>query len=61
MAELERYRKMSPAEKERRRSARKKSICPTNSFYDKAKGGRSNERIESAVNRRAAGVYVQDF
>lgn len=61
MAVQERYKKLSLAEKKKRRDARKSSISPNNSFYTQVETARVNERIESAVNRRAAGVYVQNF
>jgi len=61
VAGLERYKKMSLAERKKRRDARKSSISPKNSFYAQSEGERVNERIESAVNRRAAGVYVRNF
>lgn len=64
MAGLERYRKLSLEEKKRRRAARRKAYesAPPNSFHHQNPTyERPNERIESAVNRRAAGVYVRNF
>ncbi|MBQ2835225.1 MAG: hypothetical protein IJE68_00080 [Clostridia bacterium] len=64
MAGLERYPKLPLKEKKRRRAAREQAEknAPPNSFYHKnVDTPRVNERIEGAVNRRAAGVYVKDF
>ncbi len=62
MAGLERYKPLSLEEKKKRREARKSPISPQRSFYETkdGEGSRVNERIESAVNRRAAGVYVRN-
>ena len=61
MAVQDRYKKLSLEEKKKRRAARKSSISPQNSFYTQPQGERINVRIEGAVNRRAAGVYIRDF
>lgn len=64
MAVQARYRKLSLEEKKRRRAAREQARknAPPNSFYHyNVNTPRVNERIEGAVNRRAAGVYVKNF
>lgn len=64
MAGLERYPKLSLEERKRRRKARREAIekAPPNSFYHQnPTQQRPNERIEAAVNRRAAGCYVRNF
>lgn len=61
MAELSRYSKLPLAERKRRRAARKSPVSPRRSFYETQNNSRLNERIESAVNRRAAGCYVRNF
>ena len=50
--------------RKRRRAAREAAYknAPPNSFYHKnPTHQRVNERIEGAVNRRAAGCYVRNF
>lgn len=63
MAYQERYKPLSLEEKKKRREARKSPISPQRSFYETkdGEGSRVNERIEGAVNRRAAGLYVDGF
>lgn len=64
MAVQKRYRKLSLEEKKRRRATRRKAFenAPPNSFYhENTPQERVNERIECAVNRRAAGCYVRNF
>lgn len=57
-----RYKKLSLEEKKRRRATRKAFYAKMqNSFYENATHQRINERIEGAVNRRAAGCYVRNF
>ena len=58
---LGRYPRLSIEEKKRRRNARKSPISPSRSFYETQDGSRVNERIECAVNRRAAGCYIRNF
>lgn len=58
---LERYKQLPLAERKRRRAARKSPISPSRSFYETQECSRVNERIECAVNRRAAGCYVRNF
>lgn len=48
-------------EKKTRDEARRNDIVRSNSFYTGKIGYRAHERIESADNRRAAGVYVNNF
>ena len=60
----ERYRRLSLEEKKRKRAIRREAEknAPPNSFYHQnPEVERVNERIEGAVNRRAAGCYVRDF
>ena len=55
---------LSKIEQDRRRKEReKKSIIRKGAFYHywEPLGVRTTERIESADNRRAAGIYVRDF
>ena len=58
---------LSKAEQERRRKERgkceKESVIRKGAFYHywEPLGSRTNERIESADNRRAAGIYVRNF
>ena len=65
MASLEqKYPKLSLQERKRRRKAREEATknAPRNSFYhENPTDQRVNERIEGAVNRRAAGCYVRNF
>ena len=61
MAGLEKYSKLPLTERKHRRAARKSPVAPRRSFYETQDNSRLNERIESAVNRRAAGCYVRDF
>lgn len=64
MAVQTRYRKLSLEEKKRRRAAREAANknAPPNSFYHQnVEIPQINERIECAVNRRAAGCYVRNF
>ena len=61
---LERYKKLPLSERKRRRAAREAAHknAPRNSFYhENPTHQRVNERIEGAVNRRAAGCYVRNF
>lgn len=55
---------LSKAEQERRRKQREeKSIIRKGAFYHywEPLGVRDTERIESADNRRAAGIYVRNY
>lgn len=58
----ERYKKMTPEEKQIWREKRKPPISPqTQGFYPKPGPGRENEVFERAATRRAAGVYVANY
>lgn len=60
---------LSQTERERREYERAQDITPTNSFFPgyppkvkvMKKARRVNERMESADNRRAAGIYVKNY
>lgn len=52
---------MSTAERKARKNVPDNEVVRKNSFYTGELGSRPNERIESADNRRAAGVYVRNF
>lgn len=57
------YRKnmeWSEEDKKQLRNKREWNITPRNSFYLGIIGRRPNEKFESAGNRRAADVYVQN-
>lgn len=52
---------MSEAERKARQKKRENQIIRKNSFYTGELGTRTTERMESADNRRAAGIYVRNF
>lgn len=54
---------LSKAEQERKRKEREQPVIQKGAFYHywEPLGFRPNERIESADNRRAAGIYVRNF